>query len=378
MKFNKNFSGRRSFIKKSALGAGLLSSLSSFEIFSQSQRIQSSTSDRLHLKMAGYDYQRVSALFEGKVAIEGCTFEIEKSGISIMNTISFDGPQTYDVSEIGIVPFIIAYANQDFRDYYLLPVFPLRMFRHKSIFIRTGGPIKSPLDLKGKKIGTTGYSSSSLTWIRGMMQDEYGISPADVEWVLARKDSSADVSGKASKQEQVLPEGLKMSYGTPGMDESYLLVNGEVDALFHAVKPKDFVKGEPKVGRLFSDSRKVEQDYYAKTGIFPIMHSVAVRKSLLDKEPGLAQSLFKAFSESKTMNYNYMSKLGWAYDTLPWYGQEHEDTKRAMGANFWPYGMDANRKTLETICRYCFEQGFIKKQINYEDMFFPGSMAFSE
>jgi 4,5-dihydroxyphthalate decarboxylase len=108
------------------------------------------------------------------------------------------------------------------------------------------------------------------------------------------------------------------------------------------------------------------------------MHSVAVRKSLLDKEPGLAQSLFKAYSESKTMNYNYMSKLGWAYDTLPWYGQEHEDTKRAMGANFWPYGMDANRKTLEPICRYCFEQGFIKKQINYEDMFFPGSMAFSE
>jgi len=356
----------------------LLSSLSSFEIFSQSQRIQSSTSDRLHLKMAGYDYQRVSALFEGKVAIEGCTFEIEKSGISIMNTIAFDGPQTYDVSEIGIVPFIIAYANQDFRDYYLLPVFPLRMFRHKSIFIRTGGPIKSPLDLKGKKIGTTGYSSSSLTWIRGMMQDEYGISPADVEWVLARKDSSADVGGKASKQEQVLPEGLKMSYGTPGMDESDLLVNGEVDALFHAVQPKAFVKGDPKVGRLFSDSRKVEQDYYAKTGIFPIMHSVAVRKSLLDKEPGLAQSLFKAYSESKTMNYNYMSKLGWAYDTLPWYGQEHEDTKRAMGANFWPYGMDANRKTLETICRYCFEQGFIKKEINYEDMFFPGSMAFSE
>ena len=356
----------------------MLSSLSSFEIFSQSKRIQSSTSDRLHLKMAGYDYQRVSALFEGKVAIEGCTFEIEKSGIGIMNTIAFDGPQTYDVSEIGIVPFIIAYANQDFRDYYLLPVFPLRIFRHKSVFIRTDGPIKSPLDLKGKKIGTTGYSSSSLTWIRGMMQDEYGISPADVEWVLARKDSSADVSGKASKQEQVLPEGLKMSYGTPGMDESDLLVNGEVDALFHAVQPKAFVKGDPKVGRLFSDSRKVEQDYYAKTGIFPIMHSVAVRKSLLDKEPGLAQSLFKAYSESKTMNYNYMSKLGWAYDTLPWYGQEHEDTKRAMGANFWPYGMDANRKTLETICRYCFEQGFIKKQINYEDMFFPGSMAFSE
>lgn len=375
---SKSFSARRSFIKKSALGMGLLSSLSSLELFSQSQKLPSSMSDTLHLKMAGYDYQRVSALFEGKVSIEGCSFEIEKKGIGQMNTIAFDGPQTYDVSEIGIVPFIIAYANQDFRDYYLLPVFPLRMFRHKSIFIRSGGPIKSPQDLKGKKIGTTGYSSSSLTWIRGMMEDEYGVSPKDVEWVLARKDSSADVSGKASKQEQVLPEGLKMSYGTPGMDESDLLLNGLVDALFHAVQPKAFAKGDPKVTRLFSDSRKVEQDYYAKTGIFPIMHAVAVRKTLLDKEPGLAESLFKAYSESKTINYNYMNKLGWAYDTLPWYGQEHEDTKRAMGTNFWPYGMDVNRKTLETICRYCYQQGFINKEINYEDMFFPGSISFSE
>lgn len=375
---SKSFSARRSFIKKSALGMGLLSSLSSLELFSQSQKLPSSMSDTLHLKMAGYDYQRVSALFEGKVSIEGCSFEIEKKGIGQMNTIAFDGPQTYDVSEIGIVPFIIAYANQDFRDYYLLPVFPLRMFRHKSIFIRSGGPIKSPQDLKGKKIGTTGYSSSSLTWIRGMMEDEYGVSPKDVEWVLARKDSSADVSGKASKQEQVLPEGLKMSYGTSGMDESDLLLNGLVDALFHAVQPKAFAKGDPKVTRLFSDSRKVEQDYYAKTGIFPIMHAVAVRKTLLDKEPGLAESLFKAYSESKTINYNYMNKLGWAYDTLPWYGQEHEDTKRAMGTNFWPYGMDVNRKTLETICRYCYQQGFINKEINYEDMFFPGSISFSE
>lgn len=377
MKSKRN-PGRRNFIKKTALGAGLLSSLSSFELFSRTRDLKIADKSDLHLKMAGYDYQRVSALFEGKVEIEGCTFEIEKAGIGVMNTTAFDGPQTYDVSEIGIVPFIIAYGNQDFRYYYLLPVFPLRMFRHKSIFIRTDGPVKSPEDLKGKKIGTTGYSSSSLTWIRGMMQDEYGISPKDVEWVIAQKDSSADVSGKASKQEQVLPEGLKMSYGTPGMDESDLLLKGEIDALFHAVQPKAFVKGDPKISRLFSDSRKVEQDYYAKTGIFPIMHSVAVRKTLLDKDPGLAESLFKAYSASKTMNYNYMSKLGWAYDTLPWYGQEHEDTKRAMGTNFWPYGMDVNRKTLETICRYCYEQGFIKKEINYEDMFFPGSLSFSE
>ena len=153
---SKKFSGRRSFIKKSALGAGLLSTLSSFEIFSQAKSLKSVESDGLHLKMAGYDYQRVSAFFQDKVSIEGCTFEIEKVPISAMNSTAFNGPQTYDVSEIGIVPFIIAYGNQVFRDYYLLPVFPLRMFRHKSIFIHNNSTVKSPEDLKGKKIGTTG------------------------------------------------------------------------------------------------------------------------------------------------------------------------------------------------------------------------------
>lgn len=356
----------------------MLGSLSSFDLIKSSAEITSRNLTDLHLKMAGYRYPRVEAFFENKVSIDGCTFDIVKGGISDLNTNAFSGEQAYDVSEIGMVPFIIAYGNDQFRDYYLLPVFPFRMFRHKSIFIHADGPIKIPKDLIGKKVGTPGYSSSSLTWIRGMLQDEYGIRPSDVEWVISNKDSSGDISGKVSKQEQFTPDGVSISMGTAGKDESDLLLTGEVDALFHAVQPKAFVQGNPNIKRLFPDSRQVEQEYFSKTGIFPIMHAVAVKKSLIDANPWLAESLFNAYSDAKTMNYEYMTKLGWAFDTLPWYGQEHEETKKAMGTNFWPYGLEANRKALSTLCRYCHEQGFIKQELNFEDMFCPGSLKFSE
>jgi 4,5-dihydroxyphthalate decarboxylase len=369
---------RRKFLKTTALGAGLLGSLSSFNFKNKLSGIRSVKAD-LHLKMTGYDYPRIKAIYDKKVNIKNCSFDIVKSGgIGDMNTNVFNGPQSFDVTEIGMVPFILAYANEGFRDYTLLPIFPLRMFRHKSIFIHADSGITKPHDLIGKKIGTPGYSSSSLTWIRGMFQDEYGISPNDVQWVIATKDSSGDISGQVSKQESVIPEGISLTYGTKGKDESELLLSGEVDALFHAVQPKAFIEGNPKIIRLFKDSKKVEQEYFSKTGIFPIMHAVAVKKELLENNPWLAQSLFNAYSESKTMDYNFITKLGWAYDTLPWYGQEYEETKKVMGENFWPYGIDVNRKTMETICRYCFEQGLIKKKISFEDMFHSASLQFSE
>ena len=329
----KKFSKRRDFIKKTTFGAGLLGSLSSFNFVNN---VSSENADKkeLHLNMGGYDYPRVKPLFDKKVEIKGCSFEIQKAGISDMNTNAFSGPQEFDVTEIGIVPYILAYANDNFRDYTLLPIFPLRMFRHKSIFVRADGNIKKPEDLKGKKVGTPGYSSSSLTWIRGMFQDEYGVSPNDIEWVIAKKDSSAVVGGKVSKQEQVMPDGISISYGTAGKDESDLLLSGEVDALFHAIQPKAFMEGNPKVVRLFEDSRKVEQDYFQKTGIFPIMHAVAVKKELLEDNAWLAASIFDAYSASKTMNYTFMLQLGWVYDTLPWYGQEYEETRKLMGGNF--------------------------------------------
>jgi 4,5-dihydroxyphthalate decarboxylase len=375
----KQNSTRRDFIKKTTLGASAIVTPISFDIFNKNQEDDLHNKGDLHLNMTGYDYSRVMPFYDKKVTIEGCTYDMIKSGgIGDMNTNTFDGPQSFDVTEIGLGPFIFAYANQGFRDYTLLPIFPLRMFRHKSIFVHADGNIKKPEDLKGKKIGTPGYSSSSLTWIRGMLQDEYGISPNDVQWVISNKDSTADISGKTSKQEQVMPEGISITSGPVGKDESELLLSGDIDALFTATQPKSFLQGNKKIVRLFEDSQKVEQEYFSKTGIFPIMHAVAVKKELLDNNPWMAESIFNAYSESKQMDYNYMMKLGWAYDSLPWYGQEFEETKKIMGNNFYNYGSEANKKTIETLCRYCYEQGLIKQELSFEDLFHPSSFTLSE
>lgn len=332
----------------------------------------------MQLTVAGYKVNRVRSLANGQVKIKGCNINFIQAAIGDMNQSTFSGKQPYDISEIGLHPFMLAYANENFRDYVLLPIFPVRIYRHKSIFIRNDKGIKSPEDLKGKTIGTPGYSSSSLTWIRGILKDEYGIKPEDLNWVISNKDSSADAAGKISKQEQVAPKGISIKMGTAGLDESELLVTGEVDALFHAAEPNAYIEGNPIVERLFQDSRRTEQAYYKKTGIFPIMHTVAVRKSLLDENPWLALAIFNAYSESKTQDYAFMRKYGWVFDSLPWYGQEFEETKKLMGANFWPYGIEPNRKTLETLFRYSYDQGLSSRELTIDELFYKSSVIFTE
>ena len=330
------------------------------------------------LQGAGYRFPRTEGLFSGAVNPPGMALEMEEAGIGDINTDIFSGAQTWDFCEIGLHPYMLAYANDNFRDYSLIPAFPLRVFRHKSIFIRTDRGIRSPEDLKGKTIATPGYSSTSLTWIRGLLQDEYGVKPSDIDWVTSNKDSSADVAGKASAQESVVPEGINMRKGPPGLDESELLASGEVDALFHAAVPAAFVEGHPKVGRLFEDSRAAEQAYYRKTGIFPVMHAVAVRRSLLDEQEDLAAALFNAYSQAKKMAYGRMHKIGWAEDMLPWYGQELEGTVDVMGDNFYSYGIPETKKALETLFRYSHEQGLASKQLSIEELFHPSALRLTE
>ena len=334
---------------------------------------------KLSLKVGAYDFKRLEAFFDGRVKIKNADATFVKMGIGDMNSNVFNGPQDLDVTEIGLHPFMLAYANDNFRDYTLLPIFPMRLFRHKSIFIGAESGIKTAKDLKGKNIATPGYSSTSLTWIRGILQDEYDVTPQDIKWITSAKDSSAGAAGKISKNEQIVPEGIDIQSGTEGKDESELLLDGEADALFHAAEPKAFIQGNPKIVRLFPDSKKIEQAYYEKTGIFPIMHAIAIKTSLLEKHPWLAKAVFDAYSESKTLAYNYMTKIGWADDMLPWYGQELRNTRALMGKNFYSYGLNkANRKTLETLFRYSFEQGLSSRQLTIDELFLPPSDEFRE
>jgi 4,5-dihydroxyphthalate decarboxylase len=373
--------GRRAFLKASTLTVGAISTIglaSCAEGELKGQTENKNSSEGLPLTIAGYDVDRLKALASGKIEIEGCTYTFKKDAIGDINTNIFNGPQDYDVCEIGLHPFMLAYANEGFRDYELLPIFPMRIFRQKSVFVRTNSDITSPEQLKGKKVGTAGYSSSSLTWLRGIFQDEYGLKPEDVQWVISNKDSSKGTAGNISKQEQVAPDGVSVKLGPAGKDESELLLSGEVDALFHAAEPKAYVQGNPNVRRLFTNSRKTEQDYFIKTGVFPIMHAVAIRKSLAEENPWLVEAVFNAYSESKAMDFAFMQKFGWAYDSLPWFAQEFEETKKIMGDNYWPYGIEPNRKTLESIFRYSFEQGLAKKHLSVEELFLASSLKLEE
>jgi 4,5-dihydroxyphthalate decarboxylase len=335
-------------------------------------------SKKLPLKMAGYELDRVAGLVDGRVKVSGCDATFEVAGIGDMNTDVFSGAQTRDVTEVGLHPYMLAYANEGFRDYSLLPVFPLRAFRHKSIFINTASGIVKPEDLRGRKVATPGFSSTSLTWLRGIVQHEYGVRPEEIEWVVSSKDSSAGIAGKVSKQESMIPEGLKVTKGPEGKDESDLLVDGDVDALFHAAEPRAYVQGHPNVARLFSDYRQTERDYYRKTGIFPIMHAVAIRNSLVEKNPWLPEAVFDAYSQAKQLMYNDLRKMGWATISLPWAGKELEETRALMGDNFWPYGIDANRKALETLFQYSYEQGLASRKLKIEDLFHPSTLHFEE
>ena len=366
---------RRSFIKAAALTFGALGVTPSY---SPKAAQAAEKSSGLALSMAGYNLDRTRALFDGQVKVNGCDFQIEEQGIGDLNTHVFSGPQTLDVTEIGLHPFMLAYANESFRDYSLLPIFPLRLFRHKSIFIRTDRGIKGPEDLRGKKVATPGFSSTSLTWLRGIVQHEYGVKPEEIQWVVSSKDSSAKAAGKVSKQESMVPKGLSVSKGPEGKDESDLLESGEVDALFHAAEPRAYIDGHPKVARLFPDFRKTERAYFEKTAIFPIMHAVAIRNSLIEKHSWLPKAVFDGYSKAKQLMYDHLQKMGWAAISLPWVAQEIEETRALMGDNFWPYGIKPNRKALEALFQYSYEQGLAVRKLTIEELFHPSSLEFTE
>lgn len=362
---------RRDMIKAGAFAAASL--IIANPMMAQAKK----TGGRVDLKMAGYPYEHLQGIMTGEVEIERCSSTFEPDKIGNLNTHVFSGPRTRGISEIGLSPYIMAFANEDFRAYTLIPVFPLRIFRHKSIFVHSDSGFDHPAQLKGKRIGTPGYSSTSLTWIRGILQDEYGVRPQDVEWVVSAVDSAVENTGSVSRLENVFPEGLTVSMGPEGKDDSDLLLDRDVDALFHAAEPRAFAEGNPKIRRLFTDSRTVEGEYFSRTGIFPIMHSVGIRNDLIAQYPWLPKAVFDAYSKSKAMAYSEMRQK-WFLRTLPWYAQELEATEKLMGENFFPYGIEANRQALSALFRYQHEQGLASRQLTIEEVFEPSTLELAE
>jgi len=376
---------RRRFVKQigvTGIAASVMGSLAACNTKEENKEVTLTTKDDptvkeytgpfgegLPITMAGYDYSRVHALVNGEVTVEGCQTNFEVTGIGPLNNHAFFGPQNRDITEIGLIPYVLAYANDNFRDYTLLPIPVLRLFRHKSIWVRTDRGIETPADLKGKRVATVGYSSSGLTHIRGILEEEYGVKPEDITWISVEKDSASNLTGGVSDWEKIRPEGVNIIDAPEGEDESSLLISGQVDAILHPAEPKVYQDRNPIVKRLFTDHRTVEKEFYERTGMFPIMHTVAIKRETAEKNPWLAKAVFEAYSKAKKIDYEHMKTWGWALDSLPWYGQEFNETRELMGENFYPYGLQASKASYEAAFRYLYDQGLSKRLVTLDEMF---------
>jgi 4,5-dihydroxyphthalate decarboxylase len=324
---------------------------------------------RLPITIASWDYDRVRALTDGRVKVEGCdvnyiTLPVEE----LFERAYFHGE--FEVAEIGFSPFLISLSRGP-TPYVALPVFLSRTFRHSAVYIRNDRGIDGPADLRGKRIGVPEYQMSAVMWFRGWLQDAFGIKPADMEWVQA----GLEVPGRRDKFPLNLPAGFPLSSRNDA-SLSALLADGALDAVMSARAPSCFAQGHPQVRRLFPDYRAVEQDYFRKTGIFPIMHALGIRRDVYEKNRWLAASVYKAFLQAKRLADAELAEVTALKIGLPWVAAEYEATKAVMGEDFWSYGLnEANRKTLATMARYSYEQGLATRLVGVDEMFAEGNLS---
>ena len=356
---------RRDFMKTSVAGAavGALGVLCG--------RVgHAAETDKRLIKIAGYDYDRVRAIMDGQVGIEGATINFDTQNIYAVSRQAFGPEQKYEVTELGLIPYMRKFINEGFRDYTLIPIFVSRTFRHRNIFVHVDSGINKPEDLRDKKVGTPGYAFSSNTWIRGFLRDEHGVKADDMQWIETTESSDGGIV-KEKLNRYFLPANFPLRKGPLGVDESELLLTGGCDALITAITPRSFLEGNPNIRRLFPDVKTAEQSYFKNTGVFPIMHAVAIRNDVIAKNPSLPKDIFKMYSKAKKIAYDNLETTTALKVTLPWVAQEFEETQKLMGKNFWRYGMEANRKELELVMRYAHEQGLTKRQIAIEELFHP-------
>ncbi len=342
----------------------------------------SGTAKGVDIKVAGYDYDRVRPIMDGQVGIPGARVSFHYEDIYAVNKYAFGTDQKYEVTELGLIPFITKFANNDFRGYSLIPVFISRIFRHRNVFVHADSGIEKPEDLRGRRVGTPGYGMSANTWIRGFLLDEHGVKADDMQWIETTKSSDKGALNSPvwsdGRSPYFLPDDFPLVQGPPGIDESELLLNGDCDALITAITPKAFLDGNPKIKRLFPDVRAAEQAYFKKTGLFPIMHVVGGRINAIEANPELPKAVFQMYSEAKKIAYANLETTTSLKVTLPWVTQEFEDSRKLMGTNYWPYGIEANQKELELVMRYTYEQGLAKRKLSVEEVFHPSTLDLIE
>lgn len=322
---------------------------------------------KLTVSLAACDYDRTRALFNGNAPIRGC----DVIAVAMAPEEAFHRAfrfQEFDITELSLSNYMNVTAR-GISHYAAIPVFPSRLFRHSSIYIRTDRGIDRPEDLRGKIIGIPEYQMTAAVWIRGILQDDYGVRPAQMHW----RNGGLEQAGRKQKVALDLPKDIDLQELPAGETLSLSLDEGKIDAVISALAPSCFNRN-PMVRRLFPDYRAAEEDYYRRTRMFPIMHVVGIRKTLLEKHPWLAVNTYLAFLEAKRICYRDMEKIGHVFTTLPWPVDELERARKQMGDDFWSYGVQQNVREIDAITRYAHEQGLTARRLAAEDLFVASTL----
>jgi 4,5-dihydroxyphthalate decarboxylase len=326
----------------------------------------------LAITIACGDYDRTRAIKDGRVAVEGCavTYLAMEPEEAFHRAFKH---REFDVSELSFSSYLRTLDSGE-GAYVGIPAFVSRLFRHSAIYIRTDRGIREPSDLKGKLIGLPEYQITAVVWLRGIMQDEYGVKPTDIKW----RQGGIEEPGRTERTPLKPIPGIDLKPVPPDKTLSGMLESGELDALYSARAPSCFLRGAPNVARLFPDFREVEKAYYRKTGIFPPMHLIGVKRTLVERHPWLPASLYKAFFEAKKMALHEVKEINALPVTLPWLVAEAQATVELMGGDFWRYGVKENAKEIETLVRYAHEQGLISRRFDMEELFPPSVIEISK
>lgn len=316
---------------------------------------------KLDLSLACWDYDRVRPLMDGTVRPDGINLNFQSLVVeeTFFRMLRY---REFDAAELSMSSYIVTLSKPD-RPFIAIPVFPSRFFRHSCIYVNANSGIREPADLIGKRVGAPEYQMTAPVWIRGILSDHYGVAPDSVTHVTGGEEQP----GRDEKVPITLPPNFRLERINGSNTLAAMLRDGGIDALVTARKPSTY-DGQ-RVRRLFPDYQRVEQDYWAQTGIFPIMHVVAIRREVYEANRWVARALFKAFSQAQALTYAGLRETAALKGMLPWFNAHVEDTLDLMGDDFWPYGLSRNRAVIETFLRYHAEQGLSDGTLRPEDLF---------
>ncbi len=324
--------------------------------------IESCGTARLHLTLAVTDYDHVRDLVNGAVTADGITLTAFVLPVEEI-FFRFIKNQEWDVSEMSFGKFI-GYAAQGNSPFIGIPVFPSRVFRHSAFYVRADRGIRTAKDLEGKTVGVPEWAQTAGIYARGFLSETAGVDLAKIKWVQAGMNEA----GREEKVEFKLPPGIQYLQRRD-TSISAMLLSGEIDAAISARVPDAFSKGGGKIVRLYPDFRTDEMRYYEATGIFPIMHVIAMRRAVFERYPWVAMNLLKAFEQAKQRSLERINDLTASRIPVPWAASVGGEWGKAFGADPFPNGLEANRKTLEAFCRFAHAQGVTATKLSPDDLF---------